>query len=138
MTNFLSYIFWPNPPAPDYTNGKVELLLAFCTALIVISIILRFWRKRLSNPVTKRLSASWPTAFLWFGLVGLFLTICRVEGIGFLGMRFWWVVWGFWLLAYVFIQVKLFRSRHYEIIPQERTEDPRSRYLPGKKRKLKA
>lgn len=135
MANFFYYIFWPNPPAPDYTSPKVEMLLAFCAAFIVLSVILRIWRKNLGNPVTKRLSASWPSATLWFGLIGLFMTVCRVEGIGFLGMRFWWVVWTVSLLAYIYAQVRLFRSRHYEIIPQERAMDPREKYLPGKKRK---
>ena len=133
MQNFLSYIFWPNPPAPDYTNTKVEVLLLICVVFLIVSVALRFWRKGLHNPVTRRLSASWPTASLWFGLTGLFMTVCRVEGIAFLAMRFWWVIWGLSLLGYLFVQLKLFRARHYEIIPQERSVDPRAKYLPTKK-----
>lgn len=135
MQQFLSYLFWPNPPAPAYGSPKVVAILALCALLIVVGFVVSRWRKKLANAVTKRLSASWPTALYWFGFTGLFMTVCRVEGISFLSMRAFWGVWLVILGVYAGIQVRLFRSRHYEILPREKTEDPRERYLPGKKKR---
>lgn len=87
------------------------------------------------NPVTKKLSASWPSALYWFGFSGIFMVICRVEGISFLSMRAFWGVWLVILVAFVVIQAKIFRMRHYEILPREKSVDARERYLPSKKKR---
>ena len=132
----LSYLFWPNPPAPAYSSPKVLLVLLLCAFLVAASFGLKRWRNKQSNAVTRKLSRSWSVAALWFGLVGLFMVICRVEGISYLSMRVWWFVWMIAFVLYVVLQIKLFRARHYEVIPQEkREEDDRDKYLPKKKRK---
>ncbi|MBM3230794.1 hypothetical protein FJZ28_00525 [Candidatus Peregrinibacteria bacterium] len=133
MSEFFTYIFWPNPPAPAYSSPKVMLALGVCLLMVVCSFAVSRWRKGLQNPVTRKLSASWSAALLWFGLIGLFLAVCRVEGIAFLSMRLFWAVWALALVAYVLLQWKVWRMRHYEIVPQVKNEDPRARYLPKKK-----
>jgi len=133
MVQFFSYIFWPNLGTLPYSNPKVLTLLAVSGAFVVLSVVIRVWRKRLSNPVTKKLSRSWAGATLWFGLIGFFLTISRAEGIGYISMRFWWFVWALALLLYLFIQVRVFRARHYTKIDVVRPVDPRDQYLPKKK-----
>lgn len=130
----LSYIFWPNPPAPYYSDTKVVVVVSVCIALVVCSFLIKRWRKTLDNAVTRKLSRSWAASSLWFGLVGLFLAVCRVEGISYLSMRLWWFVWAISAVCIVGFQVKMYRTRHYELVPQEKAqEDPREKYLPKKK-----
>lgn len=136
MKDVLIYIFWPNPPTPSYSDPKVALLIALCVALVAGSFALKIWRKNVVNPVTRRLTKSYPAALLTFGLVGLFLLVCRVEGISYLSMRLWWGVWLVCVGVFAFIQFKLFKARHYEIIPQGPTpKDPKQKYLPRKKKR---
>lgn len=134
MTSFLTYLFYPNPGHLTYTS--VQIVIAFCVsgALIVLSFLIRFWRSRLTNAVTKKLSRSWSSASLWFGIVGLVLVVSRVEKIQFIAMRFLWVIWAILLLLAVVLQYRIFRMRHYEVMPRAGKVDPRDHYLPGKKK----
>ena len=131
----LSYLFWPNPGNAYYDSRSMVILLTVSAALIIVSFLIRFWRKKLQNPITKKLSKTWAGASLWFGIVGIVLVVSRVEQIQFLAMRFMWVLWALAAAAFVFIQVRLFRARHYEVLPSAVVSDPRDMYLPGKRRK---
>lgn len=134
--SFFTYLFWPNPGNATYGSPKALALLAICILLIVAGVALRQWRRKLQNPVTKKLSRSWPAAAFWFGIVGLFLVVVRVEEISYVSMRFWWLVWAIILVVYLFIQAKLFRARHYRVLPREGVEaDPMEKYLPKKKKR---
>ncbi len=133
MKQFVVYLLWPNPGNLSYASPKVQVLLAACAVLIVLSFALRFWRRGMQNPVTKRLSRSWPSAAFWFGITGLVMTVSRVEMVSFLAMRLLWVIWLLILGLYLFIQVRIFRVRHYQPLPREHSEDPRDKYLPHKK-----
>jgi len=133
--SFLSYLFWPRPPLIAYSSPKMQALLVFCAALVLLSVGIKRWRRKQKNPMTRKLSRSWGAAALWFGLVGLLLGVSRAEDISFLSMRFWWIVWLGVLLLYLFLQVRLYRSRHYVQLPSESVEDPREKYLPSRKRK---
>lgn len=85
--------------------------------------------------MTRKLTRSYSSLLFWFGVSGIFLTVSRVEGISYLSMRLWWVFWVALLLITVFVQVFLFRAKHYAVIPQgSRSEDPLEKYLPKKKR----
>lgn len=130
----LSYLFYPNPGNADYTSPKALVLLVVCGLLVLAALTLRQWRKSSKNPVTKRLSRSWPTAAFWFGFIGLVLVASRAEEISYVSMRFWWVVWLGALLFYLWLQVRLWRARHYEPLPGMKVDDPREKYLPKKKR----
>lgn len=135
MTELLKYILWPNLGTTTYDNPKVLVLLGIAAGLMVLSFIVRFWRKRVQNSVTRKLSRSWSSASFWFGFVALILAVSRVEGISYVSMRLWWIVWVVMLVVYVFFQVKLFRMRHYEKIATEVLEDPRAKYLPKRKKR---
>ncbi len=136
MKDFLIYLLWPNPPTPDYGDTKVITVLLLCGLLIFASFAIKHWRKRQSNAMTRKLSRSWSTACLWFGFVGLFLAVCRVEGISYISMRVWWGVWVVSAALYIALQVKLFTLRHYTVLPHESApQDPKEKYLPKRKRK---
>ncbi|MDD5469844.1 MAG: hypothetical protein PHO92_03555 [Candidatus Peribacteraceae bacterium] len=135
LNSLLVYLFYPNPGSVAFTNPKALTLLIVCAVMVVASFFLRRWRTRLGNPVTRRLSRSWPTASFWFGLTGCFLVFSRMESISYVSIRFLWVLWAVFLALYLIVQVRVFRARHYEVLPAQRTEDPRSRYLPKRKKK---
>jgi len=132
--NIFTYIFWPRPPALGYEDPKIQAALLLCLVLIVLSFVIKYWRKKQANPITRKLSKSWSSAVLWFGVIGLVLTVARAEDISYVSMRFLWVVLGLIMILFVFLQYKLFRSRHYEKLPSAVQEDPRDKYLPKKKR----
>ena len=134
MMNFLTYTFYPNPGHAAYSDTGILGLLALCASMIALSSAIKFWRSRLQNASTKKLSRSWSSIGFWFGLVGLVLVVCRVEKIQFLAMRFGWVIWALALLFAIFVQFRLFRMRHYEVMPRVKKGDPRDQYLPGRKR----
>lgn len=131
----LRYWFYPNPGLAAYGDAWVIWLLVLCGALVALGITLRIWRRRLMNPVLRKLSKSWPTISLALGITGAVLVVCRVERIQFLAMRFLWILW---LLAGLFalvLHVRLYRLRFYEVLPAARAQDPREKYLPTPKRK---
>jgi hypothetical protein len=128
------YLFWPNPGNAYYVSPKIQVLLVVCVLLILLSFAVRLWRRNMPNPVMKRLSRSWPTAAFWFGVSGLVFLISRVEGVGFLAMRFWWVAWGAIIALYLGVQIRMFKMRYYEPLPREKGDDTLARYLPKKKR----
>lgn len=132
--SIVTYLLWPNPESVPYSNPKVMALLGICAAFVVLSFAVRRWRLHLSNPVTKRLSKSWASATAWFGIVGLVLAVARVEQISYVSMRLWWGVWLLALLFTVFVQAKRWRAMHYQVLPKEKMNDPREKYLPKRKK----
>lgn len=130
--NFLQFLFYPNPANASYDSPKAMALLAFCALLVLGSYWIKRWRKK-QDPIAKKLSKNWPSISFWLGLIGLFLIVARVETISYVSMRLWWVIWCVYLIFYVVMQVRMFKARHYEILPKEKVEDPREKYLPGKK-----
>jgi hypothetical protein len=104
--------------------------------MVFASFAIKHWRKSLTNAVTKKLSQSWGLALMWLGVIGVFLAVCRVEGISFLSMRVWWGIWLLVATIYGGIQLKMFRSRHYEVVKKEKQpDDPREKYLPKQKKR---
>lgn len=132
--SILSYLFWPNPGLSDYGNPRIAAALLFCFGLVVASFILRTWRAK-ATPQMRKIAKGWPTAAITFGLIGLLFVVSRVEGIQYISMRVWWIVWALSGLFYVWLQIKKFRARYYEVLPTQSVEDPRSKYLPRKKKR---
>ncbi len=134
MKQFFSQWFWPNPGGWHYADTKVQIVLAACVLLIALSFVLKYYRSRVKNPVTRKLSASWSGAAMTFGVIALVLTVSRVETIQFVSMRALWVVWALSLALYVALQFMAFRNRHYVVMEKRSTFDGRDKYLPRKKR----
>jgi len=126
----LQYWFYPNPGNVSYDSPKVLLLLAVCAAMVIGSFFLRMWLRKNATPMLKKLGKTWPGAMFWFGIVGIVLTVARVEQIQFVAMRFLWILWALGLVAFAVIQWKLFKSRYYEVVPHAKVNDPREKYLP--------
>lgn len=132
--SFFSYLFNIFPPALDYGSVQLMPFLVLSLGLILASILLSRWRKKTSNVVTKKLSKTWPTAAFAFGFVGFILVLSRAENIQYISMRFWWVVWFVLGLLFVYLQYRVYKARHYEILPSQSSVDPREKYLPKRKK----
>jgi len=131
----MTYLFYPNPGNAMWNSPKVVLLLLVCLTLVIASFAIKRWRAKVSNPVSRKLSRSWPSATFWFGIVGFILIFSRIENIGYVSMRLWWLVWLVAAGFYLFMQVRIFRARHYNVLPREQQDDPREKYLPKSKKK---
>ena len=129
------YLISTNPASiAHYSDSWVIGLILLSLAGVVSSFGITFWRKKLSNSVTRKLSASWSTMAFWMGIIGLVLVVARVERIQILAMPFLWVIWGAVILLYVIAQWRLFVMKHYEVMPRHLEVDPKDRYLPKKKK----
>jgi len=135
MNAWLTYLFWPNPGNAGYDTPKVIALIVLSMLLIVGSFAIARWRNSLTNQSLKKVSRSWSTASVWFGLTGLVLTVSRVEQIQFLSMRALWGVWLVIAILYFTLQVRTVRMRTYEVLPSVKSSDPRAKYLPKRKRR---
>ncbi len=134
LLSFSKYLFYPNPGNAQYGSMDMVTLLALSLGLLVLALTLRSWRSSVENSVTRKLSKTWSSTSFWFGVVGLVLTVARVEQIQFLAMRFLWVLWGAAVFVYLFYQFRKFRARHYQVLPSQTSEDPRMKYIPGKRK----
>ncbi len=134
MKSLIVYWFWPNPGGWHYADAHVRLILGICLLFVVGSFVIAYLRSRTSNPMTKILSKSWPSAAFWFGIVGAVLVVSREATIQFMSMRILWVVWGLLLGLYLFIQILSFRRRHYTVLQSQRVVDEREKYLPKRKK----
>lgn len=134
LQSLFIYLFWPNPGNAHYGTTSMLAALIACGLLVVFAFTFRLWRNRMGNPVLKKLSRSWSSAAFWFGVSGIVMVVSRVEGIGFLAMRFLWVLWAIALALFLIVQIRLFRLRYYEKLPVEGSDDPRDRYLPRRKK----
>lgn len=135
MNAWLTYIFWPNPGNAGYDNPKVIALIVLCALLIAVSFLITRWRSHLSNHSLKKVSRSWSTASVWFGLTGLLFTVARVEQIQFLSMRLLWLLWAIFAVFFIVLQIRAVRMRTYEVLPSIQSSDARSKYLPKRKRR---
>jgi hypothetical protein len=129
----LVYLFYPNPGNAYYSSPKALTLMIVCAVLVLGSFLVRYLRRGWTAKL-RQLSRSWPSAAFWFGISGLVLVVARVEQIQYVAMRFLWVVWIAALGLYVFLQLRLFKARYYEVLPSAAGDDPREKYLPKKRK----
>ncbi len=129
------FLFSPNPAEiAHYSDVSMMALIGLCLVCIAGSFAISFWRKKISNSVTRKLSGSWSSVAFWMGIVGLVLVVARVERIQIIAMPFLWVVWGAIALLYIIIQWRIFVMKHYAVLPRNVEVDPMERYLPKKKK----
>jgi len=128
-----AYLFDPTPPVQEYGSIQMMPSLFLVVALLIASFALSRWRKNATNVVTKKLAKTWPKAAFIFGFTGLILVVSRAEGIQYISMRFWWVLWAAFGLLFAYLQHRVFKARHYEVMKSDTIVDPREKYLPKKK-----
>ncbi|TSC79406.1 MAG: hypothetical protein G01um101425_686 [Candidatus Peregrinibacteria bacterium Gr01-1014_25] len=133
--DLLRYLVQPHPYPATYTSPMVMALGSVLLLLFLVSVAIRFWRARLTNPVTRTLSRTWGSVCFWFAAAGLVLLVSRTEEVLFLSMPLLWVVWFGALIAFVILQIRFFLARHYQVLPRQHIQDPREKYLPKQKRR---
>jgi uncharacterized membrane protein len=133
MMNILSYIFYPNPVAPSYTNVKVLIALGLVVALIVFAVLFRKKLRKSQDTQLKKLASSWPTAAWWFAITALVMIVARVESISYVSMRLWWGVWAIFAILFIVLQYKVFAARYYTVV-EKRARKKLSPYLPRKRK----
>lgn len=116
-----------------YDSPKVMAILGVLCFFILLSFGISAWRRKLKNPMTKKLSSSWSSASFWFGITGIVLVVCRVENIQFMSMRLLWAFLFLAALLFILVQVMSFRRRHYVVKDKMQVVDERDKYLPRKK-----
>jgi amino acid transporter len=105
MNNLLDLKFWFDLRAGALTSGAQNLLIIFILILAIISVILYFFTKKkkgLYHKTWKRLY-SFSNSNLVPGVLLLFFTY---ETIPFLSARFWFLVWGAEMLAWLVFIIK--------------------------------
>ncbi len=134
MQQFFSYWLWPNPAGWHYGDTRVLTFIIIAVLLVIASFVIGRIRSSRTNPITRSLMTSWPSASFWFGVSALVLIVSRVETIQFLSMRLLWIVWVLFLFLFVLFQFLQFRRRHYTVVGRTQIIDEREKYLPRKKR----
>lgn len=130
----LRFLFYPNPSGGSYASPWAIGVYLLVIALIALSLGLRRWRARTADARQRKLSQGWSRACVWFAIVPLLLLASRVERIQYFAMRFLWVVYAVVAVLYVVAQVRIWKTKYYQILPNETVADPRDKYIPGKKR----
>ena len=133
MQKFLSFKYYFTPyPDPAFHWTKLTLLIG--VLLILGGMGLAFYRKRLSDPVMKKLLRPYSGQLQTYGVLTLFLLVSREAGIPYLSMRFWWILLGAFFLYSFFRFLFRFRSDYQRKKEALQMRESRSKYLPKKKR----
>ncbi len=135
MEKLLTLNYYLNTrPDPDFQHTKLTIIIIVLLFLLGFSI--RIYRKKYAkDPVLKKLLKKYPSRFMGFGAVLLFLWLMREAGIPFVSMRLWWVIL-FIYVVYWAIKVGLnFRKDYYYRSKQADRNAVRKKYLPKKKKR---
>ncbi len=122
------------PGVLPYTHPLVVAMLALSALLFVCAFFVGRVRNGLSGTM-KKVSKSWGPLLCVFGVIGVILAVSRAEGITYFSMPFLAFLWALLLIVIFMLQFLLYRRRAYVILPQQRVEDPREKYLPKPKRR---
>jgi len=110
MTNLghlfqLSFWFNPEPLTLSATSGQIMLVIF--VALMVVGAIVRIRVRRHKDRYVKKVGRRLSSFLSHMSVLGLLMTFFMYEGVAYLEMRFWFllwvllfVVWGLFLLRY--------------------------------------
>ncbi len=127
----LKYYFIPLPD-PNFQFTKITLGIGLL--LILLGFALSYFRKkRLKDPITKKILKPYGGKLRLYGFLVLILLIFREQGIPYLSMRIWWfILLGFFL--YSFLKLALTYPGNYADRKKRFIKNQsKSKYLPKKK-----
>ena len=121
-------------PLPDPNFQFTKLTLGIGLLLIIFGFVSAYYlKKKLKDPVSKKILKGYPGKLKIYGFLTLFLLIVREQGIPYLSMRIWWFI----LLAsfmYAFIRLGLnYRKEYQERSERLKKNMTKKKYLPKKK-----
>jgi preprotein translocase subunit SecG len=134
MERFLTLKYYFSP-LPDPNFQFTKLTLAIGILMILGGLVAGYLRKKkLKDPIAKKILKPYPGKLLIYGLLLLFLLGVREQGIPYLSMRIWWfVLLGFFL--YTFIRLPLTYRKNYGKRSQKMNQNAKKKkYLPKKKK----
>lgn len=112
--------FWFAPAAIPFSPWIGTTILIVMSALTVIGIgcvVYRSYAKGLDKG-TRKLLARYASFALTMSAIGFFLYFVTWQGIPFLSMRFWFVIWGILLVVWL-VPILLFQ---FKTLPAERAQ----------------
>lgn len=109
MTNLLKLQFWfnlkPTQLLPLFQNLFFIFLAMLFVFIVFLKIILRKKKVLYSSIVQKLLIFSWVNIFL-----GFMILFFNYEQIPFLSSRFWFLIWGTSMVAWLMLIIKNFKK----------------------------
>jgi len=134
MERFLTLRYYLIPiPDPNFQFTKMTLGIGLL--LLIIGFASEFYiKKKLKDPISKKILKSYPGKLKLYGFIVLMLLIFREQGIPYLSMRLWWfVLLGFFL--YTFGKITLSFKKEYRNRKDKLHKNKnKNKYLPKKKR----
>ncbi len=134
MNRFLSLKYYFAPlPDPNFQFTKATLALGLI--LLIIGFASAYYRKKkLKDPIAKKILRPYPNKLKVYGLIILFLLACREEGIPYLSMRLWWFVT---LAFFIYTFGKLafsYKKKYQQKQGHQKIKTKVDKYLPKKKK----
>lgn len=127
-----SYYFTTRPD-PNFQFTK--LAIALVVILFAASFIIKLKRKKLKDPIMKKMLKRYPSRLSMFGSLLLFLLVVREAGLPYLSMRIWWFLLGAFFLYWALKNASNFNKEYKRRATQAKSNASRSKYLPRKKKK---
>ena len=93
-------------PTSSMSNELILTIIIVATLMIVLSLGLKYLRRKTKNKILKKYIREFPGGLMIFGILALFLLWVRVKSIPILSMRLWWVFYHFAFVVWV-----LFKGR---------------------------
>lgn len=130
----LSLSYWFNYYATPFSPWSSKLILVLMALLAFAAIALLIWKGRMKDIAKRHAASRIAICDLVAALVGLFLWFVTYEGVPFLSMRIFWVVWLFVFGAWKYL---IYRNYKKDISNATMSHDPEraayEKYLPKPK-----
>jgi phosphatidylglycerophosphate synthase len=122
-----------NPPVMTGWPGRI-FLGVFCL-LFLAGIVLRMvaGRKKKIDRYAGEMYRRFATLGSTLGALGLVLAFFSLEGIRFLGARFWYLVWLLALVVWSFFAIRYAVKRIPLLRARDREREEKLKYMPGTK-----
>lgn len=131
----LSISYWFNYYATPFSPWSGKLILVVMALLAFAAIMLWIWKGRLKDLAQRHAASRVALCDLTAAITGLFLWFVNYEGVPFLSMRIFWVVW---LLVFGSWKWMIYRSYKADRSNATMSHDPEraayEKYLPKPKK----
>lgn len=134
MERFLNLHYYFAPlPDPNFQFTKLTLLIG--VLLLLLGFASGIYRKKyLKDNISKKILKPYPGQLRLYGLLILFLLVCREMGVPYLSMRLWWfVILAFFLFTFIKLAIT-FRKKYRNRSERVHKNATIKKYIPGKKR----
>lgn len=116
LSEVISAQYWfADPGAMLMVTPFFVGLLVMFGALILAGLVMKIWIKKGNvHPVSRKFVRPIPGRLFRWGALGILLLFFRFEGASYLDWRFWWLVFGVWIVFVVAREVRFVRRERPE------------------------